>query len=74
MLFPLSAIRVHSLERPSIETSSRKKRICVPNALPDLFWQARQWQTDTRTGSPTTVALSWPQRHEAVRIVTWRLS
>ena len=34
------------------------------------FLQSRQWHTDTRTGSPVTVALSWPQRQEAVRVVT----
>jgi hypothetical protein len=34
------------------------KRACTPNTLPVRRWQARQWQTDTRIGSPSTVAVS----------------
>jgi hypothetical protein len=29
----------------------------------------RQWQADTRTGSPVAVAFSRPQRQDAVRVV-----
>jgi hypothetical protein len=39
-------------------TRSAGHRAWVANALPERFWQSRQWQTDTRTGSPVTVALS----------------
>jgi hypothetical protein len=50
-------------------TLSRGKRACAPNVLPVLFWQARQWHIETRTGSPSQVALSWPQLQEATRVV-----
>jgi hypothetical protein len=29
----------------------------------------RQWQADTRTGSPVAVALNCPQRQDAVRVI-----
>jgi hypothetical protein len=59
---------------PSISTRSAGHRAWAEKALPVRFWQARQWQADTRTGSPVAVALSWPQRHEAVRAVISPLS
>jgi hypothetical protein len=40
----------------------------MENALPVRRWQARQWQTETRTGSPSTSARSWPQLHTASRV------
>ena len=54
--------------RPSIVTCSAGQRACAANALPERFWQSRQWQTDTRTGLAVSVARSWPQRQEAVRV------
>jgi hypothetical protein len=68
-LLPLSAVRTHCLDRPSIFTWSAGQRACAEKALPVRFWHARQWQTDTRTGSPVTLTLSCPQRQEAVRFV-----
>jgi hypothetical protein len=47
-------------------TCSAGQRAWAAKALPLRFLQLRQWQTDTRTGSPVTVAFSWPQRQEAV--------
>jgi hypothetical protein len=38
-------------------------------ALPERLWQSRQWQTETRTGSPLQVARSWPQAQVAMRVV-----
>jgi hypothetical protein len=38
-------------------------------ALPVRRLQARQWQTETRTGSPSQIAASWPQEHWARRRV-----
>jgi hypothetical protein len=67
MRSPLSAVFTQLFERPSIETCSAGQRACTAKALPERFLQLRQWQAETRTGSPVTVALSWPQRHEAVR-------
>jgi hypothetical protein len=42
--------------RPSIETSFSANRALKLNALPVRRLQARQWQTETRTGSPEQVA------------------
>ena len=52
-----------------ITTFSRGKRAWAPKTLPVRRWQARQWQTEIRTGSPVVVRESWPQLHEAVRVV-----
>lgn len=35
--------------------------------LPVRFWHARQWQTEIRTGSPRTWAVSFPQLQVAIR-------
>ena len=48
--------------------SNPAQRAWAENALPLRFWQSRQWQTDTRTGSPSQIARSWPHRHVAIRI------
>ena len=66
---PLSAVRTKLFDEPSIVTCAEGQRACTANALPERFWQLRQWQTETRTGSPVAVAVSWPQRQEAVRVV-----
>jgi hypothetical protein len=50
------------------------QRAWTAKALPDRFLQLRQWQTETRTGSPVTATFSWPQRQEAVRLVILQLS
>jgi hypothetical protein len=51
-------MRVNSAERPSIDTLSSGNRALKLNALPVRRLQARQWQTETRTGSPEHVAES----------------
>src|SRR4030095_4324090 len=33
-------------------------RACAANTLPVLRWQARQWQTETRTGSADVMAVT----------------
>ena len=48
-----------------MRTASRGHLAWTENALPVRRWQARQWQTETRTGSPSTSARSWPQLHLA---------
>lgn len=53
-----SPIRTYSDEVPESDTFSRRNRACWPKTLPVLRWQARQWQMETRTGSPTTWAVS----------------
>ena len=55
---PVAAVGdVHEVfDAPSIVTCSAGQRAWTANALPERFWQSRQWQTDTRTGSPVT----WP--------------
>jgi hypothetical protein len=37
--------------------------------LPVRCWQARQWQMETRAGSPSQWILSWPQEQVAVRVM-----
>ena len=72
---PLAPVTVQGFDWPSIVTlSDAANAPATAKALPERFLQLRQWQTDTRTGSPATVSLSWPQRHEAVRMVTSPLS
>jgi hypothetical protein len=57
-------------EAPSVVTCSASNRACTPNALPVRRWQARQWQIETRTGSPSTVSRSCSQLHAACRVIT----
>src|SRR5436305_1458853 len=71
MRLPLSATFTNALNWPAISTCSTGQRAWTAKALPDRFLQSRQWHTDTRTGSPVAVARSWPQRHEALRVVTF---
>jgi hypothetical protein len=53
--------------RPSIDTAFAGKRALKLNALPVRRLQDRQWQTETRSGSPEHVAESCPQEHSARR-------
>src|SRR4051812_49029842 len=47
-----------------------RPRAWAAKALPVRRWQARQWQTETRTGSPSQLARTAPQRHSARRVTT----
>src|SRR6185369_11401634 len=60
-------MRTYSVLAPTTVTASRGNRACAPNTLPVRRWHARQWHTDTRTGSPTTCACNCPQLHAATR-------
>ena len=51
-------------------TDPAGNRACAANTLPVLRWQSRQWQTETPTGAPDVVAVSWPQAQLAVRFVS----
>jgi hypothetical protein len=51
---------------PSISTWLVSKVSWYPKALPVRRWHDRQWQTETRTGSPLHTAFSPPQLHSAV--------
>jgi hypothetical protein len=53
------------LARPSMETASARNPALKLNAPPVRRLQAKQWQTETRTGSPKHVAESCPQQHSA---------
>src|SRR4051794_7990616 len=66
---PSSPIRVNAAARPVISTSFAANRALKLNALPVRRLQARQWQTETRTGSPEQVAESCPHEHSARRVV-----
>src|SRR5690606_19684725 len=68
----VAAFLVHRYRRrrePRIGKGADRDRACTANALPLRRWQARPWQTDTRTGSARTVAVSWPQARDAWRMV-----
>ena len=58
--------------RRKVGISEGANRACAPKTLPVRRWQARQWQTETRTGSPVTSALSRPQLQEAIRVLMVR--
>jgi hypothetical protein len=66
MRLPLSATLTKVFDAPSIVTCSAGQRACTAKELPERFLQSRQWHRDTRTGAPFAVALSCPQRQEAV--------
>ena len=68
-MLPLSAVRTQVFVSPSMLICSSGQRAYTAKALPERCWQAKQWQTETRTGSPVQVTVSWPQRQEAVRVV-----
>src|SRR5437867_3163679 len=57
-------------EAPSVVTCSASNRAWTPKTLPVLRWHARQWQIETRTGSPSTVSRSCSQLHAACRVLT----
>jgi hypothetical protein len=50
-------------------TSLLENRAWAAKTLPLRRWQARQWQIETRTGSPLTLAVIWPQLQEAERVI-----
>jgi hypothetical protein len=56
-------------EAPSVVTCSASNRAWTPKTLPVRRWQARQWQIETRTGSPSTVSRSCSQLHAACRVL-----
>ena len=58
---------MNRFEAPLMVTEFVGKRAWAPKTLPVLRWQARQWQTETRSGSAEAIADSWPQGQEAVR-------
>src|SRR3954468_11875643 len=57
---PESPVRTQVDTCPANVTFSAGKRACTPKALPVRFWHALQWHMDTRTGSPSQVAVSPP--------------
>ena len=59
---------MNCFEAPLIVTEPAGNRAWAAKTLPVLRWQARQWQTETRTGSTEVIAESWPQEQEAVRV------
>lgn len=66
---PSSPVRANCVLSPSTVVASSENRAYTPNALPVRCWQHRQWQIDTRTGSPRAVMRNFPQLHEATRSV-----
>ena len=44
---------------PSTRTRVGRERACAPNTLPVRRWQARQWQMEETTGSPSAERRSW---------------
>src|SRR5438046_1009692 len=72
-LFPLSPVRRKIDDEPETVTAARGKRALALNTLPVRFWHARQWQIETRTGSPSHATESWRQAQVAVLIMTGSL-
>jgi hypothetical protein len=70
--FPSSETRMYCREAPSIVTWSASNRAWTPKTLPVRRWQARQWQIETRTGSPSTGSGSCSQLHAGCRVPTRR--
>ena len=66
---PESPARVNAVDAPWIVTRSAAQRACWPKGLPVRRWQAVQWQSETRIGSPSQVIASLPQLHSARRVV-----
>jgi hypothetical protein len=58
---------MNCFDAPLMVTEVAGNRAWAPKTLPVRRWHARQWQTDTRTGSAEVIAESWPQEQEAVR-------
>jgi hypothetical protein len=68
-LLPSSETRMYCREAPSVVTCSASNRAWTPKTLPVRRWQARQWQIETRSGSPSTVSRSCSQLHAACRVL-----
>src|SRR5690606_39025792 len=67
---PLSPVRANCVLRPSMAVIwSRPNRACAPKTLPVRRWQARQWHTETRIGSPSHERRNRPQLQLAWRVV-----
>src|SRR5262245_23439852 len=66
---PLSDERVHSVAIPAMATWSRWKRAWLLITAPVRRWHSKQWHIEMRTGSPSTMRLSWPQLQAARRVV-----
>ena len=58
---PLPPARTYGVLWPSTVTLPAGNRACTANALPLRRWQSRQWQIETRTGSPPARRVSCPQ-------------
>jgi hypothetical protein len=67
---PSSETRMYCRETPSVVTCSASNLAWAPKTLPVRRWQARQWQIETRTGSPSTLSRSCAQLHAACRVLT----
>src|SRR5471032_1039478 len=69
---PLSACRRKLRCSPWVETIwLRLKKAVDPKTAPVRRWQARQWQDDTRSGSPASRSRNCPQEHAASRLPDW---
>jgi hypothetical protein len=59
---------VNTLASPNISTCARGKVAFREKALPVRRLQSRQWQIETRTGSPPHRASIAPHMHVAIRM------
>src|SRR5689334_3050156 len=67
---PRSVRRANSLDLPSIATIDLRLKYALSlKTLPVRRWHCRQWQVETRDGSPLTLIRNWPQQQSAVRSI-----
>src|SRR5205085_4409765 len=60
--FPLSLSFEYDFSSPWISSADCGSPTSVPNALPVNFWQSRQWQTPTNSGSTWASYRTAPHR------------
>src|ERR1700722_14617265 len=61
--FPLSPVSSKVLMGPVIEKDAAGTATTTAENVPACFWQFLQWHTAVKTGSPSAVYLTLPQRH-----------
>src|ERR1044071_9548589 len=61
--FPLSPVSSKVLMGPVMERAAAGTATTTEENVPTCFWQFLQWHTAVKTGSPSAVYLTLPQRH-----------
>src|SRR5262245_451643 len=61
--FPLSPLSSNVLMGPVMARAAAGTATTTEENVPACFWQFLQWHTAVKTGSPSAVYLTLPQRH-----------